>query len=194
MPGKGESQRSKYMRRLSALLLLTATPQPWRNQKLQCKLRRESESEGIMSKQTLRSRLSFPNFGTPGQGSSLGFEKWEKFRIGSEIKVLSYSLLGLLTLEVILVKRRLILSSWLNYRRGQGKEIEQCMFSKWSQWGKFSSFLCITIEFNTTPTHGIKKKNVCQSKILSALPSTNRRFWAVACVKVPHHVQLFAIR
>ena len=38
------------------------------------------------------------------------------------------------------------------------------MFSRWSQWGKFSSFLRVTIEFNTTLTHGIKKNTHAKAK------------------------------
>ena len=89
MPGKGESQRSKYMRRLFALLLLYSYSPALEKPRVVMQIEKGEWVRRNNEQTDPKIRLSFPNFGTPDQGSGLGFEKQEKFWIGSEIKILS---------------------------------------------------------------------------------------------------------
>ena len=83
------TKRSKYMKRLFALLLLYSYSPVLEKPKAAMKIEKGEWVRKNNEQTDPKIRLSFPNFETPGQGSGLGFGKWEKFWIGSEIKVLS---------------------------------------------------------------------------------------------------------
>lgn len=87
VPAKKESKRAPTTwKGDSPFFHFCPTPRSWRNQRQQSKLRRESESEIILRKQTLKSAL-LPHFRTLSQGSGrcYGNGRSSELDLGSKI-------------------------------------------------------------------------------------------------------------